>query len=144
MTHLNDLYTEADNNNIVLESFGLSKTESLSVCIDDTYFIAIDQSQLKNNADEKVKLAHEMGHCMTGAFYNRYSKLNDVHQQEAKANRWAVRRLIQPEDFQAAFEDGIVEIWELAEHFEVTEDFIRMALQIYEECGQYQHPVCED
>lgn len=144
MTHLNDLYTEADSNNIVLESFGLSNTESLSICIDDTYFIAIDQNQLKGNADEKVKLAHEMGHCMTGAFYNRYSRLNDVHQQEAKANRWAVRKLIQPEELEDAFASGIVEIWELAEHFEVTEDFIRMALQVYEECGQYRRPICED
>ena len=30
-----------------------------------------------------------------------------------------------------AVESGITEVWELAEHFDVTEDFIRDALRLY-------------
>lgn len=33
----------------------------------------------------------------------------------------------------AAFRMGITELWELAEHFGVTEDFIKKAYALYEE-----------
>lgn len=35
--------------------------------------IAINPYRLENLADERYKLAHELGHCETGAFYNRYA-----------------------------------------------------------------------
>ena len=35
------------------------------------------------------------------------------------------------DDLLSAFERGMVEAWQLAEHFDVTEDFIRKAVDIY-------------
>ena len=71
-------------------------------------------------ADETVKLAHEMGHCATGSFYNR----------------WAYRRLIPPEALEEAFRRGLREPWELAKHFNVTEPFLRGALEYYRQAAE--------
>ena len=40
-------------------------------------------------------------------------------------------RLVPAEEFMDALSCGMVEVWDLAEHFDVTEDFIRKAVEIY-------------
>ena len=88
-------------------------------------------------ADETVKLAHEMGHCATGSFYNRWAACDVRQKHENRANRWAYRRLIPPEALEEAFRRGLREPWELAKHFNVTEPFLRDALEY---CRQAAEP----
>jgi Zn-dependent peptidase ImmA (M78 family) len=91
----------------------------------------MDPLQIETAAQERVHLAHELGHCETGSFYNLYSSLDIREKQEKRADLWAVRRLVPADEFRFALSRGIVEIWELAEYFDVTEDFIRRTLDIY-------------
>ena len=65
------------------------------------------------------------------AFYNTYSPLDIREKQELKADRWAVSRLVPASELFEALESGTVEIWALAEHFDVTEDFMRKAIEIH-------------
>lgn len=76
-------------------------------------------------------LAHELGHCATGYTHQSDSPLDLVCQHEYKANKWAVERFLPFSDSQAAVKDGYTEIWELAEYFSVSEEFIRWALYYY-------------
>lgn len=94
-------------------------------------YIGMDPFQIETDAEERVHLAHELGHCETGSFYNVYSPLDIREKQEQKADRWAVARLVPAEEFERVLECGTVEIWELAEYFNVTEDFILKAAEIY-------------
>ena len=94
-------------------------------------YIGMDPFRIETTAQERVHLAHELGHCETGAFYNVHSSLDIREKQEARANVWAVSRLVPAEEFMNALCNGVVEIWELAEYFDVTEDFIRKAAEIY-------------
>lgn len=91
----------------------------------------MDPFHIETTAQERVHLAHELGHCETGSFYNLYSPLDIREKQEKRADFWAVRRLVPAEEFRFALSRGVVEIWELAEYFDVTEDFIRKAVEIY-------------
>lgn len=91
----------------------------------------MDPFRIETAAQERVHLAHELGHCETGAFYNVYSPLDIREKQENRADCWAVRKLIPPEELERAVNSGLCEIWELAEYFDVTEDFIRKAADIY-------------
>lgn len=91
----------------------------------------MDPFRIETTAQERVHLAHELGHCETGSFYNVYSSLDVREKQEKRADRWAVSHLVPAEKFRRALSMGIVEVWELAEYFDVTEDFIRKAAQIY-------------
>ena len=98
-------------------------------------FIGIDPFEIDTTAEERVHLAHEIGHCETHSFYNAYSPLEIREKQEARADRWAVLRLVPVCELTEALTHGINEIWALAEHFDVTEEFMRKAIEIHRVCG---------
>jgi len=49
-----------------------------------------------------------------------------------------VHRLIPWSKLRQAVRDGMAEAWELAEHFDVTEDFVRWAIAYYTERKNYK------
>ncbi len=117
----------------------MPQTVSVSaVSVTGACYIGMDPFRIETTAQERVHLAHELGHCETGSFYNIYSSLNIREKQEKRADRWAVNRLVPEEEFINALGRGIVEVWDLAEHFDVTEDFIRKAAEIYKNVLQLQ------
>ncbi len=94
-------------------------------------YIGMDPFRIETSSQERVHLAHELGHCETGSFYNVYSSLDIREKHENRADRWAVTRLVPVEELEYAVNNGFTEIWELAEYFGVTEDFIKKAADIY-------------
>lgn len=132
MTDLLELYRIADENGITVDCFELRKREALSIMdTDGTCFIAIDPFKLKSGKDERMKLAHEMGHCCTGSFYNKYAACDIRQKHENRANRWAIEQLIPETELDNAIASGCTNIFDLAEYFDVTEDFMRMAVCWY-------------
>ena len=63
------LYLEAEESGItVLCGAELPLTKSLSAELPDgEMFIGIDDSAMSTRAEERVHLAHELGHCVTGS-----------------------------------------------------------------------------
>ena len=132
MADLLDLYDLAEIHNIGVYWFDLGAAESLSLQMEDgSCAIAMDPWRLPTVADETVKLAHEMGHCETGAFYNRYAARDVRQKHENRANKWAYKKLIPEDELENAVRQGYHEPWELAEYFGVTEAFLRGALEFY-------------
>ena len=129
MKSLKELYRMADQQNITVDFFPLETRQALSLMeLTGECYIAIDPRKLTGEADERNKLAHELGHCCTGAFYNMYSPYDCRKRQENRADKWAIRQLIPADDLDEAIASGCTEIWQLAEHFQVSEDFIRKAV----------------
>ena len=129
---LNTLYNIAECNNIEVYSYALKQCESLSLLYDGDCFIAIDPFALKSDADEKVKLAHEIGHCETGSFYNEYAVCDVRSKHEYTANKWAIKKLIPEDELKEACK-FCNNRWELSEHFGVPEDFMQKALDFYKQ-----------
>lgn len=126
-------YRMAEKKGIAVIPFPLPKTGSLSIQAEDgKCSIGIDQGAMETTADETVHLAHEMGHCVRGAFYNRWAACDIRQRQENKADKWAIQRLITREALDKAVAAGLIEIWELAEEFNVTEDFMKKAMCWYQ------------
>lgn len=98
-------------------------------------FIGIDPFEIETTAEERVHLAHEIGHCETLSFYNTYSPLEIREKHEKRADRWAALRLVPVRELTEALAHGINEIWSLAEYFDVTEEFMRKAIEIHRMCG---------
>ena len=94
-------------------------------------YIGIDESVMDGDALERVHMGHELGHCVTGSFYNRYTPFDLRQRHENRANKWAIQALIPVEELDDAIAEGCTEVWELAERFQVTEDFIRKAVCLY-------------
>ena len=132
MKSLQTFYHIADQENIVIDRFALSSRDALSIMDDDgSCFIAIDPERIINDADERTKIAHELGHCVKGAFYNRYSDYDCRQRHENTADKWAISQLVPVDELDQAVSEGCCEIWELAEHFGITESLMRKAVCYY-------------
>ena len=109
----------------------------LSLTMAGRCYIALDPLAIGGMAAGRVKLAHEIGHCVTGSFYSRGSACDVRERHEYRADKWAVHTLLPRAELERAVAEGCTEVWELAERFDLTEDFIRRAAYVYrcEEAG---------
>lgn len=136
---VNDLYNLAHAEAIEIKTARMPNVKSMSAMFDGEYWIGIDPFELTCEADEKVKLAHEVGHCVTGSFYNIYSKFDIKSRHEYKANKWAIKKLIPKSELERLVnKKGITTAYELAEEFGVTQEFMETAVRYYRDvidCG---------
>ena len=93
--------------------------------------IAMDLPGRRSGTEQRVRLAHELGHCVTGSFYNRWSPCDVRKRHENRADKYAVQSLIPAEALDEAVAQGYTEQWELAEYFGVDVAFLRKALCWY-------------
>ena len=129
---LTKIYEYAESKKIGVYSLKTQVVESMSVMdAEGKCDIAINPEKIKSTADEIVKLAHEIGHCECGAFYNEYSPLDIRAKHERRATEWAIRELIPRSKLIEAIKEGILTKNELAEHFEVTEELMQAAMEYY-------------
>lgn len=134
MKQLSSLYRYADKKGYEIDDFeiaGAKEAFSVTDIESGECFIAIDRRKLSGENDERTKLAHELGHCSTGSFYNIYSNLDIQKKHENRADKWAIRRLIKPSELDRAVSEGYTELWQLAEYFGVNESFVRKAVCLY-------------
>lgn len=132
MNRIEELDILAEKENITIINAECPECGSISLMTNNgSCYIGIDNNFPMSTREELVQKAHEIGHCVTGSFYNKYAKFDIVSRHEYRANKWAIKRLIPKDELIIAFESGIIEIWELAEHFDVTEDFMIKACEFY-------------
>lgn len=126
----NQLYDIAEKNNIHIQNFKLQKTKSTSINIEDDYYIGIDDEAMETTAERNTHIGHELGHCMTGSFYNMFSEHDIRSRHEYRADKWSVQHLVPKDEFIDLLKQGY-ERWDLAEHFDVTEELINKAYHFY-------------
>ena len=127
-----DLYVIAKQQNIEVIETSLPENGSLSLMDDKgNCYIGIDQSVMDGGALELVHMGHELGHCLTGSFYNRYTQFDIRQRHENRADKWAILHLISVGDLDEAVAEGCTELWDLADRFGVTEDFMKKAVCYY-------------
>lgn len=124
-----DLYGIAERRGHVVVCESLTETPSFSLQTNKRCYIAIDQRL--NVQQEREALAHELGHCEYGGFYNRYSKYDIRAKAERRADKWAFARLVPYGRLMQAVRHGITEVWELAELFNVSCEFMHRAIAYY-------------
>lgn len=123
------LYALAENRGITVDRCALPRNKSISVNLNDQLFVALDLAL--TGIDEKVCLAHELGHCESGSFYNIYSPFDIREKHERRANIWAIKKLIPRYRFEKAIRNGYDNIYDLAEYFSVSCDFMQKAVEYY-------------
>ncbi len=127
MTRQTDLYRKAEELDIRVIQFPMASLRAVST---PDNFIGIDPDKLEDR-EELVCLAHEMGHCATGSFYTSDATMLDRTRQEQRADRWAIRQLVPLEELKNLLRSGVDRWDEAAEHFQVTEEFMRKAVAFY-------------
>lgn len=129
---IQNLYDLAQQQNIEVIPFPMAESGSMSVMLDSgRCFIGMDDAVRDGGIQERVHLGHELGHCVTGSFYNIYAARDLRQRHENRADKWAVLHLIPVDDLDDAVARGCTEVWELAEWFGVTEEFVKKAVCYY-------------
>ena len=136
MVSKENLLEIAEEDDIPVMEIECSKSGSISLMTDEGCYIGVDRKTPDRMYKERI--AHELGHCKKGAFYNRYSPYDIISRHEARANKWAIETLCPEQELIEELEKGNQSIYELAEHFGVSEDFMIKACKHY---GYYNEAI---
>ena len=85
--------------------------------------------------EERCVLAHELGHHFLSAgnsittCYSLVERIN-LSRTEKRANDWAIKHLLPKDEFIKTLEIGL-EVWDMAEKFDVTEEAVEYTKKIY-------------
>lgn len=131
-TKLNELYERSGLAGVPVYCFAMPVSASMSVMSPNgECFIGVDPMLLESERDEREKLAHELGHCETGAFYNIFSPYDIREKCEHRADCRAIELLVPKRSLIELLGSGRTEPYELAELFDVSEELMRRALSYY-------------
>lgn len=116
------------NNHLNIQEMSLSEVDGLK----GLYFngnIAIEETLL--NSEKNCVLAEELGHYYTTS--GNILDLNNTsnRKQELRARAWAYDKLIGFSGIISCFEAGCRNLYEMAEHLEVTEEFFKETIDRY-------------
>ena len=111
----------------------LTATKAITFEENGRFYIALANNL--SRTEEKELAAHELGHCEYGGTYCRSTKYGLKARAEYRANKWAYYQLVSPDEISECAHRGIVTPWELAEHFEVSCEFMCRALGYYQMAG---------
>ena len=130
---INELFRIARDNRVAVEYTRLPLNGSISVQDDAGDYVLMDYSLIWSGASELVHLAHELGHCVTGSFYNVYSPYDVRGRHERRADVWAIKKLVPKDELRRACAEIDFDEADVAERFDVTVDFLRKAIWYYRE-----------
>ena len=96
--------------------------------------IAMNPDHISTQAAEKEILAHELGHCKTGAFYSDGSDPMGKARAEHRAHRWALTHLVPAPELRDLLKKEY-SVDDLADHFQVSPAVICQAHSLYKDLG---------
>ena len=88
MTNIQELYDICSRENITIDFIDCPKCGAISLFGAGGCAIGIDSQTPARLLKERT--AHEIGHCVKGAFYNRYATADNISQHEYRADKWAI------------------------------------------------------
>lgn len=130
MTGLAKVIRNLDKDGILVIDTPLKANKALS--LERGKIIAFDNRYFDSSAELCTALIHEGGHFESGAFYSPYSPYQIKEQAEYRADRSAILRYI-PYEEMAALLRADYQLWELAEYFGVTEEYMLKAYLYYKD-----------
>ncbi len=134
MTDIEELSDIIEQNGTILAFTPLkhSKLAAFSCRLkDERCAIAVDEKKLETNANVKTALLHEFAHCITGTFYNEYTSPQMRQKLEYRADKHVAENDIKKSDIIRASRSGITEIWEFAEYFNITVEYMKRIFYIH-------------
>ncbi len=129
MKSIQELYEICKKENITVDFINCPACGSISLFGKDGCSVGIDSGTPAGLVKERA--AHEIGHCVKGAFYNRYASLDLISRHEYRADKWAIEELIPRDELVEQIRKNVDSIYLLSQHFGVSEDFMVKACRYY-------------
>ncbi len=129
-----ELYQELIENNILLASGRYNfdcGADATIICMAGKYGFFLDIDKIRTVTDENMAVGHEWGHFVTGSTYLVGASDELADWCERKAHRAQINKLMPFDELKQAIISGKTYAFELAEHFDVTEEFVKDAISYY-------------
>lgn len=108
----------------------LKENKSFSIeAPDSTCSIFISNSVSRK--ERRTCLAHELGHCEYGGFYDQNTSYELQSRIEYRADKWAFLKLAPPGKVKEAIRAGCCELWQFSEWFDITDEYMAKILAYY-------------
>lgn len=116
------------------------KIPAQSIKMEGECAIFFDEKAFETDAERAVALAHEKGHCDSGAFYTIHTPFETRGRCEHRAWKHAIVDLVPLDELMDAFEacrtaEGVT-TYDLADYLGVTDDFVVRAVEQYVRWGE--------
>lgn len=127
-----DLYKIAEKENIDILEYSWTNSKAKIFEVDDKYYIALDNEQIKNSIEEKEICAEELGHYYTNSLY--YLSSNKILRDkcEHRAMKWAYSVLVPLHKLKEKLTQGL-NLYELADYFNVDIKYMIDCINFYTE-----------
>lgn len=96
--------------------------------------VGVDTDKFKTQAEERTAIIHEDGHFESGAFYLPFSPFQIKEQAEFRAEKAAILKHV-PYEFLCEEMAAGFQLFEIAEHLNLTERCILNAYLLYKDMG---------
>lgn len=127
---INNVRNSIHKENISL-SYRKLPFKAATIEVDGIYGIFIDKKQTTNSDEEFSILAHEYGHCKSGATHKLYSPHDLIEKHEYMADRTAILEFLPINKLQEAFSNGCQFIWQIANYLDMPDKFVSKAIEHY-------------
>ena len=128
---LKNVYNKIEEEDISVFSFGIEGVKAVTIEADNKYGVFINRKEILNSDDEFCVLAHEYGHCVSGATHNTHSSFDLVCKHEYRADRRAVLEFLPVEQIKKAIKNGSQNLYEIADYLDMPEQFVEKAIRHY-------------
>lgn len=131
---INKVYDKIHSENIKL--FEVTDMGNLKgVTIKDNeynvYGIFCPKDGFNDKDEEFCVLAHELGHCLSGATHALNSPYELIERHEYRANRAAIHEFLTVDRIIEAINNNCSELWQIAEYIDIPEKFVSQAIKLY-------------
>ena len=138
MDKLAGLYAIAFESDINIVNFHFSETKKAACLYRRPHKnILLDKSLINSSHEEGAILSEEIGHFETGALYRISSTYNTPVARsnrikfEAQARHWAFKTYLPPDEITKGIEHAGHNLFDVAEHCQVTAFFLKRAIDYY-------------
>lgn len=133
MFELSDFYEYCREHDVDVIPYCDAPSPGTTIRDDGCYAIFLDFSKIKTTRLLRGVCSHEIGHVATGALHKVCSIYETVERSEYRAKRWVAENYLTEESFRDAFALGYIELWQLAEYFDMPEQDVKNALTFWSE-----------
>lgn len=136
MFELSDFYSYCKTNGIDIILAQNLPSAAMTVRDGSWYAVGLNITRMDTIRSMRTAMVHETGHLHTGALHKVSSPFQIVVQAEYKADADSFRRYLPVSEIADAMQKGYTEPWQLAEYFDLDEDYIKKALHYWTECRE--------
>lgn len=134
MFSLSEFYGYCKQNDVDIMPFAALPRPACTVRDGGYYAVVLNFKRLHTVRQVRTAMLHESGHLHTGALHKVDSPFQLVAQNEHRADADSFRRCLPAEEICQAMRQGYTEPWQLADYFDLDEDYIKKALHYWTEC----------